>query len=163
MQQPMSNNMHTSIFYATSNIQHTPFHTSTAEQVQMSINNYHGQTNMVSLADLYEAPYANNFSTIQQGVSHIYSSPANSQYLPPSQSMLMNVKIGHADFSYLANYSRLQVLFLTLTESMKIQRPCMHLRTLLQQGFHLQNNYKNFATLILPHRMNLKALGEITL
>ena len=106
MQQPMSNNMHTSIFYATSNIQHTPFHTSTAEQVQMPINNYHGQTNMVSLADLYEAQYANNFSTIQQGVSHIYSSPANSQYLPPSQSMPMNEKIGHTDFSYPANYSQ---------------------------------------------------------
>jgi len=107
MQQSMSNNMYTSIFYATSNIQHTPFHTSTAEQVQMPINNYHGQTNMVSLANLYKALYANNFSTIQQGVLHIYSSAANSQYLPPSQSMLMNEKIGHADFSYPANYSQI--------------------------------------------------------
>jgi len=106
MKQPMSNNMHTSIFHATSNIQHTPFHTSAAKQVQMPINNYHGQTNMVSSANLYEAPYANNFSTIQQGVSHIYSSPANSQYLPPSQSMPMNEKIGHTDFSYPANYSQ---------------------------------------------------------
>ena len=78
MKQPMSNNMHTSIFHATSNIQHTPFHTSAAKQVQMPINNYHGQTNMVSLANLYKALYANNFSTIQQGVLHIYSSAANS-------------------------------------------------------------------------------------
>ena len=106
MKQPMSNNMHTSIFHATSNIQHTPFHTSAAKQVQMPINNYHGQTNMVSLADLYEAPYANNFSTIQQGVSYINSSVANSQYLTSSRSMPMNEKFGHADFSYPANYSQ---------------------------------------------------------
>ena len=102
----MSNNMRTSYFHATSSIQHTPFHTSAAEQVHMPMKNYQGQTNMVSLANLYKALYANNFSTIQQGVLHIYSSAANSQYLPPSQSMLMNEKIGHADFSYPANYSQ---------------------------------------------------------
>ena len=54
MQQPMSNNMHTSIFHATSNIQHTPFHTSAAEQVHMPMSNYQGQTNLVSSANLYE-------------------------------------------------------------------------------------------------------------
>ena len=64
MQQPMTNNMHTLNFHATSNIQHTPFHTSAEEQVHMPMSNYQGQANVVSLANLYEAPYANNFSTI---------------------------------------------------------------------------------------------------
>ena len=53
-----------------------------------------------------KAPYANNFSSIQQGVSYINSSTANSQYLPLSQSMLINGKIGQADFSYPPNYSQ---------------------------------------------------------
>ena len=61
---------------------------------------------MVSSVILYETPCANNFSTIQQGVLHVYSSAANSQYLTPSQSMPMNEKIGHADFSYPANHSQ---------------------------------------------------------
>ena len=60
----MSNNMHTLNFHTTSNIQHTPSHTSAAERVHMPMNNYQGQTNVVSSANLYEAPYANNFSTI---------------------------------------------------------------------------------------------------
>ena len=77
MQQPMSNNMHTSNFHATSNIQHTP-RTSAAEQVHIPMNNYQGQTNIANSANIYETPCANNFSTIQQGVSHIYSSAANS-------------------------------------------------------------------------------------
>jgi hypothetical protein len=64
MQQPMTNNMHTLNFHAISNIQHTPFHTSAEEQVHMPMSNYQGQANVVSLANLYEAPYANNFSTI---------------------------------------------------------------------------------------------------
>ena len=64
MQRPMSNNMHTLNFHATSNIQHTTFHTSTAEQVHMPMSNYQGQTNVVSSANLYETPYANSFSTI---------------------------------------------------------------------------------------------------
>ena len=59
---------------------------------------------MVSSTDLYDAPYANNYSTIRQGVSYINSSAANSQYLSPSQSMPMNEKIGHVDFSNPANY-----------------------------------------------------------
>ena len=104
MQRPMSNNMHTLNFHATSNIQHTPFHTSAAEQVHMPMSNYQSQTNVVSSANLYEEPYANNFSTIQQGVSYINSSVANSQYLTSSRSMPMNEKFGHADFSYPANY-----------------------------------------------------------
>ena len=83
MQQPMSNNMHTSNFYATSNIQHTYSHKSAAEQVHMLRNNYQGQTNIVSSANIYETPCANNSNTNQQGVSHVYSSAANSQYLPP--------------------------------------------------------------------------------
>ena len=106
MQRPISNNMHTLNFKATSNIQYTPSHTSAAEQVHMPMNNYQGQTSMVSSVILYETPCANNFSTIQQGVLHVYSSVANSQYLTPSQSMPMNEKIGHADFSYPANHSQ---------------------------------------------------------
>ena len=70
----------------------------------MSMNNYQGQTNIASLANIYETSCANNFSTIQQDVSHIYSSAANSQHLSPSQSMPMNEKIDHADFSYPTNY-----------------------------------------------------------
>ena len=100
----MSDNMHTLNFHATSNIQHTPFHTSAGEQVHMPMSNYGGQANVVSSANLYDAPYANDYSTIQQGVSYINSSAANSQYLSPSQSMPMNEKIGHADFSYPTNY-----------------------------------------------------------
>jgi len=50
----MSDNMHTLNFHVTSNIQHTPFHTSVAEQVHMPMNSYQGQTNMVSSASLYE-------------------------------------------------------------------------------------------------------------
>jgi len=106
MQRPMSNNMHTLNFHATSNIQHTPFHTSAGEQVHMPMSNYRGQTNVVSSANLYKAPYANNCSTIQQGVSYINSSVANSQYLTSSRSMPMNEKFGHTDFSYPANYSQ---------------------------------------------------------
>ena len=106
MQRPMSNNMHTLNFHATSNIQHTTFHTSTAEQVHMPMSNCQGQTNVVSSANLYDAPYANDYSTIQQGVSYINSSVANSQYLTSSRSMPMNEKFGHADFSYPANYSQ---------------------------------------------------------
>ena len=106
MQRPMSNNMHTLNFHATSNIQHTTFHTSTAEQVHMPMSNCQGQTNVVSSANLYDAPYANNSSTIQQGVSYINSSAANSQYLTSSRSMPMNAKFGHTDFSYPANYSQ---------------------------------------------------------
>ena len=102
----MSNNMRTSYFHATSSIQHTPFHTSAAEQVHMPMKNYQGQTNVVSSANLYEASYANNSSTIQQGVSYINSWAANSQYFTSSRSMPMNEKFGHADFSYPANYSQ---------------------------------------------------------
>ena len=104
MQSPMSNNMHTSNFDATNNIQHTPFHTSAAEQIHMLMNNYPGQTNMVSSANLYETPCANNFSTIQQSVSHVYSLTANS-HLISSRGMLMSENIGHANFSNPANYS----------------------------------------------------------
>ena len=77
---------------------------SAAEQVHIPMNNYQGQTNIANSTNIYETPCANNFSTIQQGGSHIYSSAANSQYLSPSQSMPMNEKFGHADFSYPANY-----------------------------------------------------------
>ena len=104
MQRPISNNMHTLNIKATSNIQYTPSHTLAVEQVHMPMNNYQGQTSMVSSVILYETPCANNFSTIQQGVLLVYSSAANSQYLTPSQSMPMNEKIGHADFRYPANY-----------------------------------------------------------
>ena len=102
----MPNNMHNLNFDATSNIQHTYFHTSAAEQVHMPMNNYQGQTNIVSSANLYETSCANNFNTVQQGVSYAYSLAASSQYLIPSQSMPMNEKIGHTDFSYPANYSQ---------------------------------------------------------
>jgi hypothetical protein len=105
MQQPMPNNMHNLNFDATNNI-HTYFHTSAAEQVHMLMNNYQGQTNMVSSANLYETSCANHSNTIQQGVSYAYSSVASSQYLIPSQSMPMNEKIGHTDFSYPVNYSQ---------------------------------------------------------
>ena len=74
----MPNNMHNLNFDATSNIQHTYFHTAAAEQVHMPINNYQGQTNMVSSADLYETSCANDFNTVRQGVSYAYSSVANS-------------------------------------------------------------------------------------
>ena len=53
----------------------------------MPMNNYQGQTNMVSSANIYETPCANNFNINHQGVSRFYSSAVNSQYLPPSQSM----------------------------------------------------------------------------
>ena len=72
----------------------------------MPMNNYQGQTNMVSSANIYETPCANNFNINQQGVSRFYSSAANSQYLPPSQSMPMNEKIGYANFCYPTNYSQ---------------------------------------------------------
>ena len=68
----MPNNMHNLNFDATSNI-HTYFHTSAAEQVHMPMNNYQGQTNMVSSANLYETSCANHSNTIQQGVSYAYS------------------------------------------------------------------------------------------
>jgi len=87
LQQPMPNNMHNLNFDATSNIQLTYFHTSAAEQVHMPMNNYQGQTNMVSSADLYEISCANDFNIVQQGVSYAYSSAANSQYLTPCQSI----------------------------------------------------------------------------
>jgi len=106
MQRPISNNMHTLNIKATSNIQYTSFHTSEAEQVHMPMNNCQGQTNMVSSANLYGTPCVNNFSNIEQGVSHVYSSATNSQYLTPSHNMPTNEKIGNADFSYPVNYSQ---------------------------------------------------------
>ena len=102
----MPNNMHNLNFDATSNIQYTSFHTSEAEQVHMPMNNCQGQTNMVSSANLYGTPCVNNFSNIEQGVSHVYSSATNSQYLTPFHNMPMNEKIGNADFSYPVNYSQ---------------------------------------------------------
>ena len=104
LQQPMPNNMHNLNFDATSNIQHTYFHTSAPEQVHMPMNNYQSQTNIVSSANLYETSCANDFNTFQQGVSYAYSSATNLEYL--TQSMPMNEKIGHADFRYPANYSQ---------------------------------------------------------
>ena len=100
----MPNNMHNLNFDATSNIQHTYFHTSAPEQVHMPMNNYQSQTNIVSSANLYETSCANDFNIVQQGVSYAYSSATNSEYL--TQSMPMNEKIGHADFRYPANYSQ---------------------------------------------------------
>ena len=100
----MPNNMHNLNFDATSNIQHTYFHTSAAEQVHRPMNNYQGQTNIVSSTNLYEISCANDFNTVQQGVSYAYSSATNSEYL--TQSMPMNEKIGHADLRYPANYSQ---------------------------------------------------------
>jgi len=91
-------------FDATSNIQHTYFHTSAAEQIHMPMNNYQGPTNIVSSANLYETSCANDFNTFQQGVSYAYSSATNLEYL--TQSMPMNEKIGHADFRYPAKYSQ---------------------------------------------------------
>ena len=38
MQQPMSDNMYTLSFHATSNIQQTPIYTSTAEQIHVPMN-----------------------------------------------------------------------------------------------------------------------------
>ena len=133
----------------------------------MAMNNHQGQTNMMSSVSLYETSSANNFNTIQQGVPHIYSSTGNSQYLTPSQRMSMNEKISHADFRYLSNYSQtsyatqyvtrtevvytvsapradlnsydsVQVLFLIEAELLKLQRPRIHLHTLVLQAFCLQ-------------------------
>ena len=59
----MPNNMHNLNFDATSNIQHTYFHTSATEQVHRPMNNYQGQTNIVSSANLYETSCANDFNT----------------------------------------------------------------------------------------------------
>jgi len=56
----MPNSMHNLNFDDTNNIQHTYFHTSTAEQVHMPMNNYQGQTNMANSADLYETSCAND-------------------------------------------------------------------------------------------------------
>ena len=133
----------------------------------MPMSNYQSQTNVVSSANLYEAPYSNNLSTIQQGVSYINSSAASSQYLTSSRSMPMNEKFGHADFSNPANYFqtsyaaqhviRAEVasaisaphtdlnsndlapsVFLTQAELLKIQQPHMHLHPPVQQIFCLQ-------------------------
>ena len=78
MQRSMSNNMHTLDLDATFNMQHTFFHTSAVKQVHMSMNNYQGQTIMVSPANLCETPCAKNLNMIQQGVSHIFSPAAQS-------------------------------------------------------------------------------------
>ena len=102
----MSNNMHTLNFHTTSNIQHTPSHTSAAERFHMPMNNYQGQTNMVSSANIYETPCANNFNINHQGVSHFYSSAVNSQYLPPSQSMHVRKM---APFSEMASHAMVAI------------------------------------------------------
>ena len=58
-------------FHTTSNIEQTPFHISAAEQVHMPMKNYQGQTNMVSSANIYETPCANNFNTNQK-MFHVF-------------------------------------------------------------------------------------------
>jgi hypothetical protein len=108
MQKPMSHNMHTLEFNATSNVQHASFcsHTSAAEQVHMPMSHYQGQTNMVSSTNFYRTSHTTSSNNVQQGVPSFYSSTTNSHYVVPPQVMLLNKKIGHADFNYPANYSQ---------------------------------------------------------
>jgi hypothetical protein len=76
MQKPLLNNMHALKFNDTSNIQHYS-HTPTVQQVQMSVNMYQGQTNIVSSANYYGTPHTSNCTNIQQGVSSMHSSAGN--------------------------------------------------------------------------------------
>jgi hypothetical protein len=92
MQKPLLENMHALSFNDTSNIQHYT-HTPTVQQVQKSVNKYQGQTNMVSSANYYGTPHTSNFTNIQQGVSSIYSSAVNSQYVITSQNLPVNEKV----------------------------------------------------------------------
>jgi hypothetical protein len=114
MQRPMLNNMHTLNFDTTSNIQHAPVysHTSATEHVHRPMSHYQGQTNMVSSANSYGTSHTTGPNNVQQGVPSFYSSTTNSHYVVPPQDMSLNENIGHADFSYPANYS--QSLYATL-------------------------------------------------
>ena len=48
-------------------------HASAAWQVQMPMNDYQGQTNMVNSAIFYEQPHFNGSSNIDQDVSSFFS------------------------------------------------------------------------------------------
>jgi hypothetical protein len=105
MQKPLLENMHALSFNDTSNIQHYT-HTPTVQQVQNSINMYQGQTNMVSSANYYGTPHTSNFTNIQPGVSSIYSSAGNSQYVITSQNLPVNEKVSYVNSSHPTSYSQ---------------------------------------------------------
>jgi hypothetical protein len=105
MQKPLSNNMHTLNFNDSSNIQHYT-HTPAVQHVQKSVNMYQGKTNMVTSANYYGTPHISNFTNIQKGVSSIYSSAVNSQYVITSQDLTVNEKVGYVNSSHPTSYSQ---------------------------------------------------------
>ena len=62
--------------------------------------------NMMSSANQYETLDVRNFTDMQENVSPSYSSAINSQYMSPPQCVPMDMTIGYATTSYLANYSQ---------------------------------------------------------
>jgi hypothetical protein len=97
--------MHALNFNDTSNIQHYT-HTPAVQHVQKSVNMYQGQTNMVSSANYYGTPRTSNFTNIHQGVSSIYLSAVNSQYVITSQNLPLNEKVGYVNSSHPTSYSQ---------------------------------------------------------
>jgi hypothetical protein len=110
MQKPLLENMPALSFNDTSNIQHYT-HIPTVQQVQKSVNMYQGQTNMVSSANYYGTPHTSNFTNIQQGVSSIYSSTGNSQYVITSQNLPVNEKVGYVNSIHPTSYSHATNLY----------------------------------------------------
>jgi hypothetical protein len=97
MQNPISNHMHAfNINNAPSDTNHAHMfsHISVLPQSQMPMYNQQGQTNMMNSANFFEASCHNNFSNLQQDVSHLSSSVTNYQYSLPQISMPMTNQHG---------------------------------------------------------------------
>jgi hypothetical protein len=61
---------------------------------------------MVSSANYYGTPHTSNFTNIQPGVSSIYSSAGNSQYVITSQNLPVNEKVSYVNSSHPTSYSQ---------------------------------------------------------
>ena len=98
VQELMQQNLHASTSYNFSNMEHiyTNSHASAAPQIHVPVNN------MMSSVNQVETPHIGTSDSMQQSVSHFYSSATNLQYV--KQNMPVDRGIGHATTSYPANY-----------------------------------------------------------
>ena len=71
-------------------------HASVTPQIYMPMNN------MMSSVNQVETPYVGSSNSMQQSVSHFYSSATSLQYV--NQNMPVDTGIGYATTSYPANY-----------------------------------------------------------
>jgi hypothetical protein len=90
------------------NIQHAPAysHSSAIEQIDMPMNNYHDQTNIIYPKKFHATSYVSGPNNFQHGVSSSYSSVENSHCINRSRHMLMNERIGQLNSNCQANYSK---------------------------------------------------------